>query len=211
MHMVCTEMALQAAVEKGVRCKNGVYRFFDPGASLVTLRDFPVIRQQKLVYRRAWFEPYDWATCQDTPQERTLRIPVEGSFGEKFLAQQKLLTPEEEVSSTRIVTMFLVINALATGERLLLDRWVRCIDKDSDGCRVRVGGCDADGLDILNCWDDEHGQDLGVSATLVVAGLEAPKPRRDTDIVCKPTPRRRRCGYHDDGGTFIMRGSGDVG
>src|SRR3989338_7738005 len=46
--------ALMAAVEKGVKCENGVYRFFDPGIPLVTLRNLPIIRQKKLVYAQEW-------------------------------------------------------------------------------------------------------------------------------------------------------------
>ena len=38
------EEALMAAVERGVQGVNGVYRFFDPGMSLVTLRDLPIVR-----------------------------------------------------------------------------------------------------------------------------------------------------------------------
>ena len=155
---------LQTAVEKGVQYENGVYRFFDPGISLVTLRDLSLVRQKKLVYRQDWYESYDWAKRVDAPQERTLRIPVEGSFSKTFPDQEKLLFPEEEVPSTRSVATFLVINALATGKCLLPDCYVCCIDKDSDGRRVVVGSFGADGLSVCRCWDGGCGPNVGLAA-----------------------------------------------
>ncbi|OGJ63988.1 hypothetical protein A3E47_02685 [Candidatus Peribacteria bacterium RIFCSPHIGHO2_12_FULL_54_10] len=163
-HLLVAMQALQAAVEKGVQCENGVYRFFDPCISLVTLRDLSLVRQKKLVYRQDWYEPYDWAKREDAPQERNLRIPVEGSFNKTFPDQEKLLLPEEEVPSTRSVATFLVINALATGKRLLSDCYVRCIDKGSDGVRVCVGYFDGDGVVVAYCWDGGCGPSLGLAA-----------------------------------------------
>ena len=156
--------ALQAAVEKGVQCENGVYRFFDPGISLVALRDLSLVRQKKLVYCQDWYEPYDWARREDAPQERNLRIPVEGSFNKTFPDQKKLLLPEEEVPSTHSVATFLVINALATGKRLLPDCYVRCIDKDLVGDRVCVGRFCAAGVFVDLYWSDECCHDIGLAA-----------------------------------------------
>lgn len=156
--------ALMAAVEKGVQCEDGVYRFFDPGIPLVTLRSLPMIRQKKFVYAQDWFDRYDWAKRQDAPQERTLRIPVEGSFNKTFADQQKLLDADEEVASTRSVAVFLIINALSTDKRLLRDRYVRCIDKGSDGGPVRVGLFDGYGLSVFSRWDDLCFPVIGVAA-----------------------------------------------
>jgi len=158
--------ALMGAVEKGVQCKNGVYRFFDPGIPLVLLRNLPVVRQQKLVsdYVQDWYDQYDWAKREDAPQERTLRIPVEGSFYKTFPEQEKLLNADEEVASTRSVATLLVINALATGKRLLPDRWVRCIDKESGVFGVFVGFFDAAGLRVRRNWDGDRVSHIGVAA-----------------------------------------------
>lgn len=156
--------ALMAAVEKGVQCENGVYRFFDPGIPLVTLRNLPVVRQKKFVYVQDWYDRYEWAKREDVQQERTLRIPVKGSFNKDFADQEKLLTADEEVASTRSVATFLVINALSTGKRLLPDHYVRCIDKDSDGNRVFVGDFVANGLDVNVRWDDRCHPIIGVAA-----------------------------------------------
>ncbi len=155
---------LMDSVEKGVQCENGVYRFFDPGIPLVTLRNLPVVRKKKLIYAQDWYDRYDWAKREDVPQERTLRIPVEGSFNKTFADQEKLLAADEEVASTRSVVTLLVINALSTGERLLADRYVRCIDKDSDGNRVVVGDFDANGLYVNDLWVDYCLPYIGVAA-----------------------------------------------
>ncbi len=163
---VCTDAAMQAlmaAVKKGVQCENGVYRFFDPGIPLVVLRDL-LARQEKLFYAQDWYDQYDWAKREDAPQERTLRIPVEGSFNKAFADQKKLLTADEEVASTRTVAMFLVITVLSTGKRLLPDRYVCCIDKDSDSSRVIVGFFDADDLHVYYNADKFCHPHIGVAA-----------------------------------------------
>lgn len=163
-HLQAAAQALQAAVEKGVAFEKGMYWFYDPGISLVTLRDLPIVRQQKLVYQQDWYEQYDWAKREDAPQERMLRVPVEGSFGKAFSAQKELLPSDEEVSSVRSVATFLVINALVTGKRLLPNCWVRCIEVDSGGGRVGVGGFGSEGLGVDSSWDDYRHDDLGVSS-----------------------------------------------
>lgn len=156
---------LQHAAAKGVQCENGVYRFFDPGIPLVMLRKLQLVREQKLVYQQDWYDGYDWAKREDAPQERTLRIPVENSFGKSFSDQEKLLSSDEEVPSTRSVATFLVINALATGKRLLPDCYVRCIDKDSGGDRMYVGIFGARGLDVNDVSDDLCFARIGVVAS----------------------------------------------
>ncbi len=159
---------LMAAVEKGVQCENGVYRFFDPGIPLVVLRNLPVVRQKKLACDQGWYDQYIWARREDTPQERTLRIPVEGSFNKTFVDQEKLLTADEEVASTRSVATFLVINALLTGKRLLPDRYVHCVDKVSDKfgdiLAIKVGSFGVRGLFIDHSWEDDCNPVIGVAA-----------------------------------------------
>jgi hypothetical protein len=157
--------ALKNAVEKGVQCENGIYRFFDPGIPLIMLRNLSLVRQNKLVYEQDWYHPYDWATRADAPRERTLRVPVEGSFDKAFPDQGKLLSPVEEGASARCVATFLIINAMATGERLLPDCYVRCADKDSDGRRVYVGGFDRDGLHVYSRWDDRRDSCVGLASS----------------------------------------------
>lgn len=157
--------ALMAAVEKGVQCENEVYRFFDPGTPLVVLSNLPVVRRKQIIYAREWYDQYDWAKREEVPQERTIRIPVEGSFNQTFAHQEKLLTADEEVASVRSIVMLLSINALSTGKRLLPHHYVRCIDEDSVGNKVRVGSFDSAGLDISCGWGGSCSPKLGVAAT----------------------------------------------
>ncbi|MDD5041532.1 MAG: hypothetical protein PHX87_04240 [Candidatus Peribacteraceae bacterium] len=157
--------ALLAAAAQGVTCENGVYRFFDPGTPLIILRSVPVVREKKLVYPQDWYDGYDWAKRTDAPQERFLRIPVTDSFNLSFTDQEKLLTEDEEVPSTRSVATFLVVNALATGKRLLPDRYVRTADKVSDGRRVVVGDFGAVGFSVDDYWGDRCDPRIGLAAS----------------------------------------------
>jgi hypothetical protein len=157
--------ALMNAVEKGVQCENGIYRFFDPGIPLIMLRNLSVVRLNKHICEQDWYAPYDWATSADAPQERTLRVPVEGSFDKTFPNQENLLSPVEDVASARCVATFLIINAMEDGERLLPDCYVRCADKGSGGRRVYVGGFGSDGFDVGRCWDDVRRMDLGLASS----------------------------------------------
>jgi len=72
---------------------------------------------------------HDWRFRTDDPRQRSIRIPVENSFINPFLAQEKLLAAGEKLPSVRVVVMLMVINYLATGKRLLPDHLVRCADK----------------------------------------------------------------------------------
>jgi hypothetical protein len=143
----------------------GFVTFFDPGLSGAALRDHAVVRERTLLCPLMWYEKYDWSKRQDTPRYRQLRVPVPGSFRRTFSEQLGMLVPDEEVASTRSVSMLLVIHALATGERLLSDRWVRCADEGLDGHRVDVGGFGAYGLIVGSLWDDDRGAKVGVAAS----------------------------------------------
>lgn len=157
--------ALMAAVEKGViEVEKGVYEYEDPGFSLIAQANITIVREKDLMRMHDWCRKYNWARQQDAPQTRRLRIPVEGSFNQSFPNQKKFLLPGEKVPPTRIVTMFLVIYALATGIRLLPDSCVRCLDKVSGGCHVFVGHFTASGLGAGSHWDDGKNPLLGLAA-----------------------------------------------
>src|SRR5438067_2486054 len=69
------ERDLFASVARGVTERDGVYTFFDPGYPLVALRDLPVARKYRLIYRQDWFDTEDWARRGDAPRVRHLRFP----------------------------------------------------------------------------------------------------------------------------------------
>ncbi len=155
---------LQEVVKKGVTEKDGVYTFFDPGFPLVTQRQLPIVLFHKLIFAQDWYDGYDWATQQDAPQERQIRVPVKDSFNRTFPDQEKLLLVGEQPSSVRALTMFLIINALATGKRLLPDCYVRCIDKYSCNGRVSVGGFCDNGVVVLDLWPGNRDPGVGLAA-----------------------------------------------
>ncbi len=154
--------ALLDAVAKGVTFENGVYRFFDPGTPLIILRDIPVIREKKIMSRQEWYQGYNWAQHADVPQERLLRVPVDGSFNLAFWNQKKLLTKGEAVPSSRIVAAFLAIMALSTGKRLLPEHYMRTADTVSG--RVDVGEFRAEGFCVGIYWDDRCNVSVGLAA-----------------------------------------------
>jgi hypothetical protein len=140
------------------------YAFFDPGISLIAMRDLPVVREKRLIFSQDWYDKYDWAQFADAPQERHVRIHVPSSFNKSFEEQAALLQPDEEVCSVRIVSMFLVINALATSNRLLSDCYVRCANVDSVGHRVVVGNFGSYGFHVYSYWVGHRFDFVGVAA-----------------------------------------------
>ena len=159
------EDAIMAAVEKGVKVEDGHYVFEDPGFSLNTQFDLPIVRNNDLIRisQVEWCRNYGWAKLVEGPKIRRLRIPIDASFGKIFQAQERELLKEENLPSTRIVTMFLIINCLATGTRLLPNCEVRCLDMDNEGHRVTVGNFKDNGFGIGQVWDVNSNPATGIA------------------------------------------------
>ncbi|MFA6039195.1 MAG: hypothetical protein WCV62_00510 [Candidatus Peribacteraceae bacterium] len=164
--LLVDQQALLDAAARGVTFENGVFRFFDPGTPLNVLSSMPVVREKHLVNPHNLFKGYDWAKRADAPQERTFRV-IEGSFGESFLKGGELLHSDQERPSTRSVVAFLVINALATGERerLLPECYVCTADMFSGGYYVCVGYFDVDGIQIGYSWNGRGRPDVAHAAS----------------------------------------------
>jgi hypothetical protein len=142
----------------------GFVTFFDPGWSIVRLRA-AVAKQGTIFYSQSWYDREPFANLDESPRYRQLRMTAApDSFCRTFAEQQTLLPADEEIPSARVVVMGMVIHFLATGERLFADDWVRCVDKDSHGDRVRVGDSIAGGLGVRRVWDGSHDSRLGLSA-----------------------------------------------
>jgi hypothetical protein len=138
-------------------------RFFDPGDSIVHLRDAMNDRGQ-IFYPQDWYDNQPFAQKADTPQERCLLMaPIEGSLCKTWEEQQTLLSNDEEVPTARIVVMGMVIHFLATGQRLFERCYVRTTDVGAEGTRVLVGRFDAVGLGVSSDWDGRRGDGLGVA------------------------------------------------
>lgn len=196
--LVCgtpAEIAFHDAVKKGVTRKGHYYRFFDPGISLVELQNVPAVREQNLIdtlsgtpfasadkgdrrYLMRFrgtrdvadlYAHEEWAHVTCAPQERFLRIPMRDSFGKTFHEQEEMLSRDEEIASARVVTLFLVINQLATGKVLLPNTCVRCKEPAKNDGHWKVGrtsACVSGGILIVS-WDyqkDAPQQWIGAAA-----------------------------------------------
>ena len=142
----------------------GYITFFDPGWSIVRLREF-ARDKGKLFYRQDWYDDgQPFATLGESPRYRQLRMEAaKDSFGKTFAEQQKLLLPDEEIPLARVVVAGIVTHFLVMGERLF-PTYIRCADKSADGNRVLVGGFDALGLLVGGGWDGRRYGSLGVAA-----------------------------------------------
>lgn len=196
VNLVCgtpAEIAFHEAVKKGVTRKGHYYRFFDPGISLVTLGDLPIIREKCLIAadRNSYIQVVDernlpylhrfceyrdanpiygsekWAKEDCAPQERFLRIPMKRSFGKTFAQQEAMLLDDEEIAPTRVVTMFLVIYELVYGKKLLIDTLVNCKEVSRQGQHWKVGmtGHPIGAREmIIQDWKDEASALYGAAA-----------------------------------------------
>ena len=148
---------------RGPQCLPGFVTFYDPGWSIVRLRD-AVAKKGTIFFPQDWYDYEPFAQFDEQPRYRQLRMKaLPGSFGKSFMEQQLLLPTDEVVPSARVVVMRMVIHFLATDERVFPNYSVRCIDQDLDGDRVNVGHFDADGLLVYRFWDDYNNSILGLS------------------------------------------------
>jgi hypothetical protein len=142
----------------------GSLTFFDPGWSILRLRD-AVANKGTIFYQQSWYDTQDFATMEEQSRYRQLRVEaVEGSFSKTFADQQGLLPSDEEVPPARVVIMGMVLHFLATGQRLFPGYWVRCQDQSSDGYRVWVGHFHRSGLGVFRDPDENRSADLGLAA-----------------------------------------------
>ncbi len=168
------ENILLKAAEQCVNHIDGVYTFFDPGISYMTLCETPKVRTLELFYDRRWstdepgeFEEYDWARETADPQMRSIRLPARGSFN-KSLENQLLLGQSRDrgVSTLREVAMLHCISGLARAKRPITSR-VRCIASTNHGTCVVVDILDEkNSLTIDKLCDDECHPGLGIAFTL---------------------------------------------
>jgi hypothetical protein len=142
----------------------GFVTFYDPGWSIVGLRN-AVAKKGSIFYPQSWYHTEPFASHYGPPRYRQLRMTaVPDSFNKTFVEQQAVLPIDEEIPFARVVVMGMVIQFLATGERLFPEYWVRCNDQGSDGRRVSVGGFDRDGLIVRTGWDGYRDSGIGLAS-----------------------------------------------
>ena len=78
--------------------------------------------------------------------------------------QQALLSEVEVTPNAAEVVWAVTTYKAVQGVYLLPNVYVRTSSLGSDGCRVRVGDFDAEGLSVGHFWGDFRDDDIGVSA-----------------------------------------------
>jgi hypothetical protein len=142
---------------------NGFITFFDPGLSIVELR---ARVDSKLFYPQDWYNSEPFAKLEGPPCYRQVRMQaVKNSFGKTFVEQQALVAPDEEIPTARVVLMGMAIHFLATVDRHFPADYVRCVDWDSDGGRVGVGGFGSGGFFVGSGLDDDRNGLLGLASS----------------------------------------------
>ncbi len=118
-----------------------------------------------LFYSQDWYDKQAFAKDKgEVGWQLVRKEPIANSTSKTWNDQQALLSKDEETPTARIVVYTMVGHFLATGERLFEKIYVRCVDLDSDGYRVYVGGFDARGLGVYYWSDGSRGGSVGVSA-----------------------------------------------
>jgi hypothetical protein len=141
--------------------RDGFVTFFDPGWSILRLRERVV--GKGIFYPQTWYDNEPFAKYEDQPRYRQLQMEaVKNSLSKTFAEQQALIPPVAEIPTARVVLTAMVIHFLATGERLFSDYWVRCVDQTSDGPLVFVGEFDPDGVRVNYWFPAYSSDDLGV-------------------------------------------------
>jgi hypothetical protein len=147
------------------RARYGYVTFFDPGWSILRL-SVAVAGRGTIFSPQDWYDDELFAKFEEQPRYRQLRMDAfPESFGKTFSEQQALVPAGEEIPTARVVLIGLIIHFLVTGMRLFPDCYVRCSDQTSGGHRVFVGDFDSVGFRVDRCWDDDHGDDLGLASS----------------------------------------------
>jgi hypothetical protein len=115
----------------------------------------------------AWYRNEKFATKVNLKFRWYLLLKdiVPNSENKTFDEQQAIIPKEYEVPTAVEETAkdFLIFKK--TGVYVNSNRYARTADLDSDGNRVDVGDCDADGVSVDGHWDDDRSDDVGLSAS----------------------------------------------
>lgn len=119
-----------------------------------------------LFYSQDWYDKQAFAKDKGKVGWQLVhKEPIANSMSKTWNDQQALLLKDEETPTARIVVYTMVGHFLATGERLFEKVYVRCVDFDSGGDRIRVGYFDAKGLYVSRWSDGCRDDGIGLSAT----------------------------------------------
>jgi hypothetical protein len=154
-----------AAIGPPPASAQGFVTFFDPGWSFVRLRQ-AMDDKGTLFHGRTWYDVEAFAQREDRPGYRQVRSePLEGSTSKTFAEQQVLVPDGQDVPPVRAVVAVAVVHLLATRQFLFPDCYVRTSDRSLGGCRVVVGGCGRDGVNVNLIWDGDRYAYLGLAVS----------------------------------------------
>lgn len=144
----------------------GHVTFFDPGLSILQLRD--AVRNKGNIFQmeeQEFLGEVLFTNITDAPRYVQLRMHAAPNSSEKTLEEQKLcLLPDEEIPHVRQVATGMVIHFLKSGERLYETWWLRCVDKISYNRGTAIGVFDHHGLMIsAGRWDDMRRVGFGLA------------------------------------------------
>jgi hypothetical protein len=142
-------MTLEFAIQQGVTHENGKLSFFDPGMSIIQMRDHPIVKGKGILINQDWYNSFGWAEVSENPCKRSIRLLAKWDiFDLDFNGKSRHLLQNERVPRLRRVCALLVINALAKGEKdLLRGCYVACFDM-KDQMHPFIGFPETDGYSI---------------------------------------------------------------
>lgn len=122
------------------------------------------VQDKSLFYDQNWYNKQAFAKDKgEVGWQLVRKEPVENSTDKTWDEQQDLLLKDEETPKAQVIAYTIIGHFLATGERLLENVYVRCVDLDSGGSHVRVGCFDAEGLYVHSYWGDFRCDGIGLS------------------------------------------------
>jgi len=120
----------------------------------------------KLFYDQSWYNKESFAKDRgDVSWQLVRKTLVSDSRSKTWDEQQAFLGKDEETPIARIVVYTTIGHFLATDERLFEKIYVRCLDIDSGGHRVRIGCFDSGGLVVSDVSDGSRGGRIGLAAS----------------------------------------------
>jgi hypothetical protein len=125
------------------------------GWSLQELRDNPVVRKRKLMWKQDWYHTYPWSTEKLPSGIYRLRIPVPNSNRQTFAEQQSSLPSGEAPAPVVLVATALLAHRVQTGEDLLKNDWTRCKEQTADAVCVVLYWYDGR-LFVNDYWHDNR-------------------------------------------------------
>lgn len=170
----------------------GFITFFDPGWSIVRLRQYCSHEDREYqwgprVFHREeksgltgcgfrspssdrdwWYEQRDFAKLEEAPCYRRIRMnAIEGSFGKTLSNQMTLLPPGEEVPLARQLVMGMALHYCLGKQRLFSSYYVNFGDKLEHGS-VGFVHFDAKGIEMnrLATYENDHRSNVGMASAM---------------------------------------------